>query len=118
MRDLAIVFIYVSDIARSVEFYRDALGIPLEQDEHDADWYEHRFASGVRFGMHSAHEGAMPQPPGSVVVDFAIDDIDAAIARLEGAGVPVRSVMRERWGSTVEIADPDGHRIQLYAKPG
>lgn len=117
-KDLAVVFVYVKDIERSVAFYRDVLGIPLERDEHDADWYEHRFPSGVRFGMHIAHEGAMPQPPGSVVVDFAIDDVEAALARLERAGVAVRSVMRESWGTTVEVADPDGHRIQLYAKPG
>jgi predicted enzyme related to lactoylglutathione lyase len=59
----------------------------------------------------------MPQPPGSVVVDFAIDDFDTAIARLQAAAVPVRSVTRAHWGSTIELADPDGHRIQLYAKP-
>ena|SRR5688572_21422520 len=117
-KDLAVVFVYVKDIARSVAFYRDVLGIPLERDERDGDWYEHRFPSGVRFGMHTAHAGAMPQPPGSIVVDFAIDDVDTALARLERAAVQVRSVMRERWGSTIEVADPDGHRIQLYAKPG
>ena len=117
-KDLAVVFVYVKDIDRSVAFYRDVLGIPLERDEHDGDWYEHRFPSGVRFGMHTAHEGAMPQPPGSVIVDFVIDDVGEALRRLEQAGVAIRSVMREGWGSTIEVADPDGHRIQLYAKPG
>lgn len=116
-KDLEIVFVYVRDIDRSVAFSRDILGIPLERDEHDADWFEHRFPSGVRFALHGAHEGAMPQPPASLVVDFAIEDVDDALARLERAGVQVRSVTRERWGSTVEIADPDGHRIQLYAAP-
>lgn len=116
-KDLEIVFVYVSDTDRSVAFYREILGIPLERDAHDSDWYGARFPSGVRFALHGAHEGAMPQPPGSVVVDFAIEDVDAALARLERAGVPVRSVTRESWGSTVEIADPDGHRIQLYAAP-
>src|SRR5688572_13189692 len=116
-KDLAVVFVYAKDLTRSVAFYRDVLGIPLERDEHDADWYEHRFPSGVRFGMHAAHEGAMPQAPGSVIVDFVIDDVDEALRRIERAGVAIRSVMRERWGSTIELADPDGHRIQLYAKP-
>lgn len=117
-QDLAVVFVYVKDLTRSVAFYRDVLGVALERDEHDGDWYEHRFPSGVRFGLHTAHEGAMPQPPGSVIVDFFIDDVDEALRRLEQAGVGIRSVMRERWGSTIEVADPDGHRIQLYAKPG
>jgi lactoylglutathione lyase len=116
-KDLEIVFVYVSDIDRSVSFYRDVLGIPLEQDAHDLDWYAARFPSGVRFALHGAHEGAMPQPPGSVIVDFVVDDVDEALRRLEQAGVAIRSVMRERWGSTIEVADPDGHRIQLYAKP-
>jgi len=117
-RDLEIVFVYVSDMDRSVFFYRDLLGIPLEQDAHDSDWYAGRLPSGVRFGLHGAHEGAQPQPPGSVVIDFRIDDVDEAVARLERAGVRIESVMRERWGSTVQIADPDGHRIQLFARPG
>ena len=116
-KDLEIVFVYVSDIGRSVSFYRDVLGIPLEQDAHDSDWYAARFPSGVRFALHGAHDGARPQPPGSVVVDFVIGDVDEALRRLEQAGVAVRSVMRERWGNTIELADPDGHRIQLYARP-
>ena len=117
-KDLALVFVYASDLERSVAFYRDVLGIPLERDAHDGDWYEWRFTSGVRFGLHAAHEGAMPQPPGSVIVDFAIDDLEAALGRLKAAGARVTSVMRESWGSTIEVPDPDGHRIQLYAKPG
>lgn len=40
--DLEIVFVYASDLARSVAFYRDVLGIPLEQDGHDRDWYAAR----------------------------------------------------------------------------
>ena len=116
-KDLELVFVYVSDIDRSVSFYRDVLGIPLEQDARDSDWYAARFPSGVRFALHSAHEGAMPQPPGSVIVDFVIDDVDEAMRRLERVGVAIRSVMRERWGSTIEVADPDGHRVQLYEAP-
>lgn len=111
------MFVYVSDIDRSVSFYRDVLGIPLEQDAHDRDWYAARFPSGVRFALHGAHEGATPQAPGSVIVDFVIEDVDEGLRRLEQAGVTVRSVTRERWGSTIEVADPDGHRIQLFAKP-
>ena len=55
--------------------------------------------------------------PGSVVIDFRIDDVDEAVARLERAGIRPESVRRERWGSTIQVADPDGHRIQLYAAP-
>lgn len=115
--DIELVYVYVTDLERSLVFYRDVLGIPLERDAHGGDWVEARFPSGVRFALNGAHEGAQPQAPGSVVVDLRTTDLEAALERLKAAGVPVLRLMRESWGSVAHVADPDGHRIDLYERP-
>ena len=41
---ISVVYLYVRDLERSLAFYRDLLGIPLEGDEHSL-FREYRFAS-------------------------------------------------------------------------
>src|SRR5207247_1354844 len=53
VRRLNVVYLYVSDMQRSLSFYGDLLGIPLEGDEH---WQEAPLGS-MRFALHLAHEG-------------------------------------------------------------
>ena len=60
------------------------LGIPLEGDEH---WAETTFPGGTRFALHAAHEGVGTLSSGTVQVDFAVDDADAAAVLLRERGV-------------------------------
>jgi predicted enzyme related to lactoylglutathione lyase len=103
----------VRDLERSLAFYRDLLGIPLEGDEH---WAEARLG-GVRFALHLAHDGVGELSSGTVHLDFEVEDVDAAAARLRAAGVDVRDTMRDEWGAAAELVDPDGYRIALYQPP-
>lgn len=113
---ISAVWIYVRDVERSLAFYRDLLGLPLEADRHDPHWAEATLANGIRFAVHRAHPGAEPQP-GTTTVDFAVEDVDAAAERLRAGGVRVGEVLREEWGSTVTAYDPDGYRVSLYQGP-
>jgi lactoylglutathione lyase len=112
---LSVVYLYVRDLDRSLRFYRDLLGIPLETDAHDPDWAEAQLPGGVRFALHqTGPASAAPQTPGTIVVDFATSDLDAAMERLRAAGVRLGRVMHEDWGSACEVFDPDGYRIDLF----
>ena len=113
VRGLNVVYLYVSDMERSLGFYRDLLGIPLEGD---GDWQEARLGQ-TRFALHLAHEGSGELSAGTVHIDFEVADVDAAAERLGAAGVDVRETMRDEWGSAVELADPDGYRIYLFQPP-
>src|SRR5205807_10529968 len=53
VRKVNVVYLYVADMRRSVGFYRDQLGIPLEGD---GDWQEATLGD-TRFALHKAHEG-------------------------------------------------------------
>ena len=109
-----VVYLYVRDLGRSLAFYRDVLGIPLAGDAH---WVEATFADGVRFALHPT-AAEVELGSGTVRVDFEVDDVEAAAARLREAGVEVGEVERDDWGAACELVDPDGYRLHLFQKPG
>jgi predicted enzyme related to lactoylglutathione lyase len=113
VRGINVVYLYVSDMERSLAFYRDALGIPLQGDGH---WQEATLGQ-TRFALHLAHEGVDALSAGTIHLDFEVEDVDAAAERLRAGGVDVRETMRDEWGSAVEIADPDGYSIYLFQPP-
>ena len=112
---LSVVYLYVRDLDRSLAFYRDVLGIPLAGS--DGAWAEARLGS-TRFALHALHSGAGEPRSGTVRVDFEVEDIDQAAARLEATGVSVGEIQRERYGSHCTFVDPDGYELELFQPAG
>ena len=110
---LNVVYLYVSEMERSLGFYRDLLGIPLEGD---GDWQE-ASVGGTRFALHLAHEGIGPLSSGSVHVNLEVADLETATERLRAAGVAVEEPMRDDWGAAAGITDPDGYELYLFQPP-
>lgn len=107
------VHIYVRDVGRSLAFYRDVLGLTFTGDEH---WTETHL-DGVRFGLHE-WSPSVPEPgSGGISVNFRVADVDAAADRVRAAGYEVREHMREEYGISYEVVDPDGYRIYLFQTP-
>ena len=115
---ISTVWLYVRDLEASIAFYRDVLGVPLVRDDHDPHWAEAHLPGGLRFALHRAHEGAVPQTPGTITIDFAVEDIELATRRLREAGATVDEIAREAWGAAATTYDPDGYRISLYQASG
>ena len=113
VRGLNVVYLYVSEMARSAAFYRDLLGIPLEGDD---DWQEASLG-GTRFALHRAHEGIGELSSGTVHVNLEVADLADAEERLRDAGVEVRNSMREDWGASARVGDPDGYELSLFEPP-
>ncbi len=112
VRGIELVYLYVSDVARSIAFYENGLGLAFTR--YGNDWAECTLPDGVRFGFHLAHDGARPQPPGSVIVDLRVGDLAAASARLAAAGARVDEPQEAPTGRFVTFLDPDGHRVQVF----
>jgi lactoylglutathione lyase len=111
VRGLSVVYLYVRDFERSLAFYRDVLGIPLESE--DGQWAEAWFGS-TRFALHALHEGVGEPVNGSIHVDFDVENIDAAVAQLLDAGVEVGEIHRQPYGSHCTFVDPDGYELELF----
>ena len=112
--------VIVSDMARSVEFYRDTLGIPLKFES--PEWTE--FATETT--TLALHGGGVPQPhsgppsggkpAGSCSIGFNVEDLDQTFAELKAKGVRFVMPPTEQPNEGIKLAvaiDPDGLGISF-----
>lgn len=112
--------IVVSDMDRSVEFYRDKLGIPLKFQS--PEWTE--FATGAT--TLALHGGGVPAegPPtgdpskraGACSIGFNVEDVEKTYAELQAKGLRFVMPPTQREGEGIKLAvalDPDGLSISF-----
>ena len=124
-KQLDYTMIVVSDMQRSVEFYRDKLGIPLKFES--PEWTE--FATGTT--TLALHGGGVAGPPpagdpskraGACSIGFNVDDVDKTYKELQEKGIQfvMPPTQRENEGIRLAVAvDPDGLAVsfaQLIAR--
>jgi len=118
-RNLDYTMIIVSDMARSVAFYRDRLGLPLKFET--PDWTE--FATGTTTlalhggGVKMPHAGGDPsKAAGSCSIGFNVEDVDKTFAELKQRGINFVMPPIQREGEGIKLAvclDPDGLPISF-----
>ena len=106
-------FFAVSDMQKSLTFYRDLLGIPLACLVHEGTWAEFEINPGTLVlgqGYDFTH-------PGGGTVALAVDNVKAALEELEQLGVQIHSPLGESavcfWSI---IEDPDGNRVIVHQR--
>lgn len=114
---LSTVMVYVSDMDRSVAFYRDTLGLPLRFQS--PEWTE-LDTETVTLALHhseAAPEGYhAPQHAGVAQFGWYVEDLDAVYADLKSKGVRFVMEPQTRAGEGIRLAvflDPDGCPISL-----
>jgi predicted enzyme related to lactoylglutathione lyase len=108
---LDLVYYWVSDMNRSVPFYRDVLGLQLIRQD-GSSWAQFD-AGGRRFALHGAAEGQQVTPGGATAV-FTVGDLDAAKTVLAARGVAVEHDGDvEGFARFCSIKDPDGNVVEL-----
>ncbi len=123
---LAVVILQVSDLEKSVQFYRDLVGIPLEpgfNDPEDDPWYGgHHAEFSWREGAY-LHFALFParspqrRVASSTEVGFLLDDLPRIHENLVAAGVEVLHAPRpEPWGLTARYVDPDGNTVGITSQ--
>ena len=115
------VIFFVSDMARSVAFYRDVLEIPLKFES--PHWTE--FATdGATLVLHAAVKpplsanspvadpasaGAAEEPPGTCRPGLRVPNLDEFHERMRAHQVPCLQAPRAVFGTRIaQYADPDG----------
>ena len=112
--------VVVSDMQRSVEFYRDKLGITLKFQS--PDWTE--FLTGTTtLALHGGGVAPATAPAwdptkqaGSCSIGFNVPDVDAAFAELSAKGIRFVMPPTQREGEGIKLAvcvDPDGLPIAI-----
>jgi predicted enzyme related to lactoylglutathione lyase len=114
----------VSDLQRSVEYYRDV----IEMRSLEGSSREPRFASGLcnfslvredYVGTLSTLRAVNRLLPEWIVL--CVEDIEATLQELQAKNVSIpRGIENTRYGPLIHILDPDGHSVvfwQQYAAP-
>jgi len=112
--EIAYVNIYVSELSKAVEFYRDTLG--LELGFADADHGYASFQAGtITLGLAVAGEDHPELVGVHTGVGFNTPDLEADHRRLAALGVEFpMSPSRQPWGGFMALfSDPDGNAFYL-----
>jgi AraC-like DNA-binding protein/predicted enzyme related to lactoylglutathione lyase len=101
----------VTDLERSIAFYRDVLGWPLV-DRNPAEQYARLDAGGIGVKLLGGHEPMVLEHP---VLEVVVDDLEAAYAELSARGVefPMPPTLMPWGGMLARFRDPDGHIFYL-----
>jgi len=111
------VNVFVSDLKRSIEFYRDVLGLPLQFQE-ERFGYASFTPEGARFGL--ARIDASDPESRSLLgrhtgVGWGVPDLKTAHEELKVKGVRfTMAPTQQPWGGFMAtFADPDGNLFYL-----
>jgi lactoylglutathione lyase len=107
--------VFVSDMKRSVAFYRDVIGLPLKFDS--PEWSE--FATdGATLALHRAEKadglGAAEPPAGHCRPGLSVLDLDAFHSRMVEHNVICTQQPKDLFGARMgQYLDPDGLAISV-----
>ena len=112
------VILYVSDLQRSIAFYRDVAGMAFKFADSG---YAEFATEGTKFALYErarlpgliGTEGVAGGPFGEVA--FLVEDVDAEAERVRGTSAAILSGPVDRpWGHrTLHVLDPDGHVLEF-----
>jgi catechol 2,3-dioxygenase-like lactoylglutathione lyase family enzyme len=110
------VLLTVSDLSRSVHFYRDILGMQVEHSmEHFAMLRAGDFALALSSIPWDFEKKGEPKGVG-MIPHFTTPNMDEFAARLKQNGIPwLRAPVRESFGIEAFFLDPDGFQWAILA---
>jgi len=104
--------VFVSDMERSISFYRDLIGIPLKFQS--PGWTEFS-TDGATLALHLTDEtklddaNSVQEAPGSCRAGFQVPDLDEFHARMLQNNVECKQQPTETFGVKIaQYVDPDG----------
>ena len=104
------VILLVSDMKKSMEFYKDVLGMELK--EQAEDWVEFS-KQGTVLALHPTKEKKLTKNI-SMLIGFNVSELETVCSNLEKKKVKFhKKVTNEVFGKHAIIEDPDGHLISL-----
>ncbi|WP_120633795.1 VOC family protein [Ruegeria sp. EL01] len=110
---------FVSDMSRSVVFYREVLGLSVIADHGNFVQFGNGFAlhdgsTLLQTIFGNANAAEKPYGRKNFVLYFQVEDIEATAAEIESKVDLIHSLCQQTWGERVfRFRDPDGHIIEI-----
>jgi lactoylglutathione lyase len=106
------VIVLVSDMKKSMEFYRDTLGMKLKQES--PEWVEFLGSPVIALHPVKKRKPTMERGSGGMLIGFNVSDLDAVSNQLAKKKVKFyKELVQETFGKHAIIEDPDGYLISL-----
>jgi lactoylglutathione lyase len=105
------VILLVSNMEKSVKFYRDTLGLPIKTKSKD--WTEF-FNNDTVMALHPAKKKSNIKTGSGMLVGFEVGDLEATVKKLKEKRVKFfKKPKEEPFGKHAIVQDPDGHLISI-----
>jgi predicted enzyme related to lactoylglutathione lyase len=113
---VSFLWLYVSDLNRSVEFYGKILGRGVSQRWHEGAIFE--FEGDLKLGLH-LEEGIVVRGNSPVITLGVSSDLGVVYRALQDQGVCFDGpITTEAYGKIATFRDPDGHALLLHEGRG
>ncbi|MGE7977334.1 VOC family protein [Psychrobacillus sp. NPDC093200] len=110
------VFIHVSNLEKSVEWYSKLLGLPFQKDNVSSPVYNIPVSgeTGLTLDDHTFDPGFTLNPSNHVLFNFFVKDIDEAYKFIKGEGITVvREIERIGDFAYFNFQDLDGNVLMI-----
>lgn len=115
---LSVVLLLAQDTARTGAFYRDVLGLPLQEEQHDGRHKHYACQVGsIYFTIQLAADLVRPQPERGydfLQLCFTVADLDAFVQRLKELNTtPLHPPQPFEHTRFITLLDPDGRHVRV-----
>lgn len=117
LQKIGVVLLGVTDMARSLAFYRDRLGLAVQFSNEGFTFLN---GGGVTLGLSKELAKARTPVAGAVEIVFSVASVHDAFKALKAKGVSFnrdpRVIDGANWAAN--FLDPDGHQLSIFGPPG
>ncbi len=117
-RKIGTVILLVSDMERSIDFYKSTLDLPLKTSSHD--WAEF-FKDGTTLALYPMKKRLKGKvgSGGGMLIGFMVGNMDETYQKLKRKNVKfLKEPKEEPFGKHAVILDPDGYMISIVQLKG
>jgi len=109
------VFVKAKDPKALAAWYRDVLGLPVQAWGGAALRYDApRHPPAAAWSAFAASSAYFAPSTSDVMIDYAVDDMDALVKRLQDKGVAILKQADDDNGRFAWVLDPEGHKVELW----
>ncbi|HET9774534.1 MAG TPA: VOC family protein [Nitrososphaeraceae archaeon] len=108
------ITLLVSDIKRSVEFYRDILNLRVNKESEDKIEFSKKDSINTKLIIELDKTGSSQNNKSSVIITFSVIDLNTIYDKLTQRKVDFhKKLSDDETGKNTIIRDPDGYLISL-----
>ena len=108
------ITLLVSDIKRSVEFYRDILKLRVNKESEDKIEFSKKGSTNTKLIIELDKTGSNQNNTSSVIITFSVIDLNSIYDKLLQRKVDFhKKLSDDETGKNTIIRDPDGYLISL-----